>query len=58
MIAVFTIPDLFTKSFTLSVGYILNIFFIFFISVIVGLYVIKMLILKFGDKKRLYVLAF
>ncbi|ARB78937.1 MULTISPECIES: hypothetical protein [Staphylococcus] len=58
MIAVFTIPDLFTKSFTLSVGYILNIFFIFFINVIVGLYVIKMLILKFGDKKRLYVLAF
>lgn len=58
MIAIFTIPDFFETTFTLTVGYILNIIFIFVLAIIVPWFLIRKAIVKFGDAKRVYVYAF
>lgn len=58
MFAIFTIPDFFENDFTLTLGYILNTIFIFVISVVVPLFLIKKAIMKYGDAKRVYVYAF
>ncbi|UXR86810.1 hypothetical protein [Staphylococcus felis] len=57
MIAVFTLPDFFAPTYTLTVGYILNVIFIFFMTVVVGLYLMRHIILKFGDDKKTYILS-
>lgn len=57
MLLLFILPDFFAPSFTLTVSNIINTLFIFFITIIAGLYIIKMLILKFGDQKKTYVYA-
>ena len=44
MFAIFTIPDFFENDFTLTLGYILNTIFIFVISVVVPLFLIKKLL--------------
>ena len=58
MFALFTIPDFFENEFTLTLGYILNTIFIFVLSVVVPLFLIKKAIMKYGDAKRVYVYAF
>ena len=58
MFAIFTIPDFFENDFTLTLGYILNTIFIFVLSVVVPLFLIKKAIMKYGDAKRVYVYAF
>ncbi|WP_340297132.1 hypothetical protein [Staphylococcus coagulans] len=55
MFALFTIPDLFEQSYTLTVSTILNAIFTFLITVIMGLYMIRKLILTFGDSKKTYI---
>ena len=52
MFAIFTIPDFFENDFTLTLGYILNTIFIFVLSVVVPLFLIKKAIMKYGDAKR------
>ncbi|REH79193.1 hypothetical protein DOS77_01730 [Staphylococcus felis] len=57
MIVVFTLPDFFAPTYTLTVSYILNVIFIFFITIVVGLYLMREIILKFGDNKITYILS-
>lgn len=58
MFAIYTIPDLFNKEFTLTVGYILNVIFIFAISIIAPLFLLKKMFIKYGEQKKIYVFAF
>ncbi|WP_281182864.1 hypothetical protein [Staphylococcus schleiferi] len=55
LFALFTVPDLFAQSYTLTVSTILNAIFTFLITVILGLYMIRKLILTFGDSKKTYI---
>ncbi|NHA35379.1 hypothetical protein C1O33_01210 [Staphylococcus schleiferi] len=57
LLALFTIPDLFEQSYTLTASDILNVIFTFLITVILGLYMIRKLILTFGDSKKTYIFA-
>lgn len=58
MFALFTIPDFFGKGFTLTLSYLLNVIIIFAISIIVPLFLLKKVIIKYGDQKRTYIYAF
>lgn len=58
MFAIYTIPDLFDKEFSLTVGYILNVIFIFVISIIAPLFLLKKIFIKYGEQKKVYLFAF
>ena len=58
MFAIYTIPDLFNKEFALTVGYVLNVIFIFAISIIAPLFLLKKIFIKYGEQKKVYLFAF
>lgn len=58
MLAIFIIPNFFTTQFDLTIGFIINILFIFCITTILPFVLIRKGIVKYGERRRIYMYAF
>ncbi|MGW9964791.1 lysylphosphatidylglycerol synthetase-like protein (DUF2156 family) [Staphylococcus hominis] len=58
MLAIFIIPNFFTEQLNVTIGFIINILFIFCITTILPFFLIRKGLVKYGEQRRVYIYAF
>lgn len=58
MLAIFIIPNFFTEQLNVTIGFIINILFIFCITTILPFFLIRNGLVKYGEQRRVYIYAF